>query len=92
MYVVICYDVVKDRRRTKLHRRLKAWLVPVQKSVFEGEVKPWLWGEVERAIEEEIDPATDTVRVYQLCRGCRPLMQRYGIAVQVDGVERDVIV
>ena len=38
MYVIVCYEVVLDRRRNRLLRRLRELLTHVQKSVFEGEI------------------------------------------------------
>ena len=36
MYLLLCYDILGNARRQQLHTRLKAFLRPVQKSVFEG--------------------------------------------------------
>ena len=34
-FYIICYDSPSNKRRTKLHKLLKNYAVPVQKSVFE---------------------------------------------------------
>lgn len=68
MYRVLFYDVVCDKRRGRLHRRLKGVLTPVQKSAFEG----WLAsdGLLEALVLDHVDPATDKVRVLSLCSRC----------------------
>ena len=71
VYLILCYDVVSDRRRGQLHRRLKGWLQPVQKSVFEGEIGPRKLDPLLVMVRDIIDNGTDTVRVYMLCGGCR---------------------
>ena len=83
MYVLVCYDVVCNRRRARLHARLKTWLTPVQKSVFEGSLRGQALPELLDAAETLIDPDTDSVRVYQLCRGCRPLIRLVGTSLEV---------
>ncbi|MES2644193.1 MAG: CRISPR-associated endonuclease Cas2 [Myxococcota bacterium] len=70
MVLVLCYDVVDDTRRGRLFKRLKGFLRPVQKSVFEGHLPDRRWGELTRMVGDTIDPVVDSVRIYQLCRGC----------------------
>jgi CRISPR-associated protein Cas2 len=71
MHVVLCYDVAKNRRRARLFRRLKRYLAPVQKSVFEGRLDPTKLDRLLGLVQREIDMETDTVRIYLLCGGCR---------------------
>ena len=70
MYLLVAYDVVSDRRRARLAKRLVDFLPRVQKSVFEGEVPDHRFRELERVIQDGIDPETDSVRIYHLCRRC----------------------
>ena len=35
MFIVVSYDIVDDKRRTKVHKTLKNFGTPVQYSVFE---------------------------------------------------------
>lgn len=80
MYLLLCYDVVDDPRRTRLFKRLKGLLRPVQKSVFEGELPDWRWNQLIRIVDDTIDHGTDTVRIYHLCRTCRGLLYLAGTA------------
>lgn len=92
MYVVVCYDVVSDRRRARLLRRLKGFLPHVQKSVFEGEIdEPRLLALRQRVLEV-IDPTEDTVRVYRLCGRCIPATEVLGLGVYVERGNEDMVV
>lgn len=68
---LIAYDVVADRRRARVARRLERQGERVQKSVFVARLST---AEVER-LEEElqrlIDPREDVVDLLPLCAHCR---------------------
>ena len=70
MYVVVAYDVVSDRRRARLARKLIDYLPRVQKSVFEGEIPDHRFRSLEKLLQDSIDPDTDSVRIYHLCSRC----------------------
>lgn len=78
MVLVLCYDITDDGRRTRLFTRLKGFLRPVQRSVFEGHLPDRRWGELVRVVKETIDAQEDSVRVYQLCRGCAGVTALFG--------------
>ncbi len=92
MYVLVCYDIRSDRRRRKLRENLKAYLTHVQKSVFEGDIPAPIRAKVRNVVRRTIDMEIDTVRIYQLCRGCRPLTEHIGRTVHVPDEAEDVIV
>ncbi len=71
LLVVVAYDVVSDRRRNRLHRKLKGFGEPVQYSVFECVLDAEGLRRVQTMVRREISPRTDTVRYYVLCRACR---------------------
>lgn len=81
--VVFSYDVVEDRRRARLFRRLKRYLVPVQRSVFEGQLSAADLARVEALALQVVDCETDSVRIYVLCGGCAPRVRHLGTAVPV---------
>jgi CRISPR-associated protein Cas2 len=91
MYVVVCYDVVGNRRRTRLMRQLKGFLPHVQKSVFEGEISDQQALAMREMILEEIDPSEDTVRLYQLCARCIPATEVLGVGVYVVRGDEDEV-
>ena len=92
MYTVVCYDVVSDRRRTRLLKRLKGYLPHVQKSVFEGEISDRRLVELRQMILATIDPAEDTVRIYQLCTRCIPATEVLGLGIYVERGDADEVI
>jgi CRISPR-associated protein Cas2 len=91
MYVVVCYDVVGDRRRARLLRKLKAFLPHVQKSVFEGELPDRQLAALRQMIMKIIDPREDTVRIYQQCGRCIPATEVLGVGVYIERGDADEI-
>ncbi len=69
MYVLV-YDVVNDRRRNRLHRALKDYGTPVQRSVFEFDLGPKEADAMMLRVEKLINEEEDTVRLYRLCAAC----------------------
>ena len=65
---VICYDIVDDTRRSNVAHVLEGYGVRIQESLFE------LYGDtpqlrrLRRRLEDLIDPLTDNIRLYSLCR------------------------
>jgi CRISPR-associated protein Cas2 len=92
VYVVVCYDVVGDRRRVRLMKRLRGYLPHVQKSVFEGEVSDARLVALRQMVLEEIDPTEDTVRIYHLCGRCVPGTEVLGVGVYVESGDADEVV
>lgn len=92
MFLVVCYDIVDDRRRNRLYRKMKDFLPRVQKSVFEGPISDTRFLLLVAIIKKEIDPQTDTVRVYQLCARCIYSVEIYGTGTWVDPEPGDVII
>ena len=63
------YDITKDRTRTKIAKRcLNFGLYRVQKSVFLGDIEGNRVEEILLASREMMDPATDSVYVFPMCR------------------------
>lgn len=92
MHVVLSYDVVSDKRRGRFFKRLKRYLVPVQKSVFEGRLDPPTLAEVRQLIHRELDLETDTVRLYSLCRACEGLVRTWGVTPELPDPDEPVVV
>lgn len=91
MYLVVCYDIVADRRRARLLKRMKGFLPHVQKSVFEGEITDARVLELREMIQQVIDPAEDTVRIYHLCGRCIPATEVFGVGIYVEGGDADEV-
>ena len=80
MIHVLAYDIAADGRRARFFKRLKRLMVPVQESVFEGDLSGARLTELERHIGRELDLRADAVRLYPLCRSCRGLVRTYGVS------------
>jgi CRISPR-associated protein Cas2 len=81
VHLVVCYDIVENRRRNRLLRKMKEYLSHVQKSVFEGELEDSRLESLRQMILEEIDPGEDTVRIYHLCGRCVRVTEVLGTGV-----------
>ena len=92
MFLLVCYDIVDDRRRTRLFKKMKAFLPRVQKSVFEGPLSETRYYSLIDIIKKEIDHSTDTVRIYQLCARCIYTIDVIGTGSWIDPDPGDVII
>jgi CRISPR-associated protein Cas2 len=77
-FYIISYDTPSDRRRRKLHKVLKNYAVPVQKSVFETFLDGPRFDELIAKILPHIDPSIDSVRVYNMTRESQKQMKVWG--------------
>ena len=69
MLTWVVYDISKDKTRTKVARRcLDFGLYRVQKSVFLGDVAANRVEEILLFSRDLLDPATDSVYVFPMCR------------------------
>lgn len=87
MRLVLAYDVVSDRRRTRFHKRLKEGMIPVQLSVFEGAAGVKEVARAQRLIVEELDLDQDAARIYLLCDACERRMKVFGVAAPLSAEE-----
>ncbi len=79
MLIVVSYDVVNDRRRTRLAHALKDFGHRVQYSVFECLLDAEALENLRKRVEKLIDPQEDSVRLYRLCRECQSQLVIVGI-------------
>jgi CRISPR-associated protein Cas2 len=70
MFIVVAYDISDDRRRARLHKRLKGFGRPVQYSVFECVVTEQSLRKLKEAVLQTIKRDEDLVRYYSLCQSC----------------------
>jgi CRISPR-associated protein Cas2 len=92
MYLIVCYDIVDDRRRQRLCKQLKGTLDHVQKSVFEGPLPAQRYAQLLRGVLECTDVHVDTVRIYRMCNGCRAATDLIGTAHAVATEPEDIVV
>lgn len=77
MFVVVCYDISDNRRRTRVGKVLEGYGERVQRSVFECDLSMRHWAGLRRRMERVICP-NDLVRYYSLCESCEK-------RIQIDG-------
>jgi CRISPR-associated protein Cas2 len=66
MFTIVSYDVVDDKRRTKVLKLLKGYGAHVQYSVFECDLDARQFAKLGRELRALIDMNTDSVRCYRL--------------------------
>ncbi len=77
MYIVACYDISDNARRTRLHELLLGYGTPVQFSVFECELDPKQFRRLEKEAGRYVRKG-ESIRYYQLCRRCRQRTEAEG--------------
>jgi CRISPR-associated protein Cas2 len=85
MFTIISYDIVNDRRRTKVAKCLLGYGLRVQYSVFECYLEGAVFSKLQVELRELIDINTDSVRCYRLDDAARERTQIVGIGrVTID--------
>ncbi len=67
---LVTYDICTDKRRVRLHNKLKGFGVAVQYSVFECLLDAKEKAKMLQAIQKIIHTRQDAVRVYTVCAAC----------------------
>lgn len=70
MFILVSYDIVDDRRRSKVANALKNYGRRVQYSVFECILERDRIKKMIEVINGLINKQEDSVRIYQLCDTC----------------------
>ena len=78
MFVLITYDIEKDRPRTRLAKALKNFGPRVQKSVFEADVRPEELEKLYNLLDKVKLGKDDSIRLYHLCAECRKKVRIWG--------------
>ena len=90
MRVIISYDIIDDKRRTKLAKKLCDFGKRVQYSVFEADLTQKQIKQMLNKILPLINKEEDSLRIYKLCADCASQIESYGIKKGWD--EDDVII
>ena len=70
MYIIVAYDIVDNRKRTRVAKMLTSYGNRVQKSVFECRIDDKQYLKLRGNIKKIIDHEEDSVRYYTLCSRC----------------------
>jgi CRISPR-associated protein Cas2 len=79
MFTIISYDIVSDKRRTKVMKLLKGYGTRVQYSVFECQLNQAEFAKLGLQLRALIDRNTDSVRCYRLDVDAVQRIAIYGI-------------
>lgn len=79
MLYLISYDIIEDKKRTKLAKALLNYGIRVQYSVFECELEPPKFEEMKKKALTFVDESKDSLRIYRLCQSCAEWIESYGI-------------
>ncbi|MEM4413798.1 MAG: CRISPR-associated endonuclease Cas2 [Candidatus Caldarchaeum sp.] len=71
LFVIVAYDIPNDRRRTRLHKKLRNFGKAVQLSVFECIITRQQFHKLRQVVNRLIDSREDHVRYYVLCPICQ---------------------
>lgn len=65
-FVVICYDIVNNKKRTKFVKYLEKFAIRVQKSVFESYLTGKQLKKLKEGTPKFLDTTVDNVRIYKI--------------------------
>jgi CRISPR-associated protein Cas2 len=66
MFILVCYDIPSDRRRTKVMKTLKDYGRHVQYSVFECELTAKSYRKLQQELRKLVSKQEDNVRFYPI--------------------------
>ena len=70
-FIVVCYDISDDKRRSRLYRRLRKFGIGVQYSVYECLLTKSRIAEMKKIVQATIKiDKGDRIRYYALCESC----------------------
>ena len=91
MFILVSYDIVDDRRRSKVANILKNYGRRVQYSVFECILERDSIKRLIETINKLIDKQEDSVRIYQLCDVCLKKTKVYGVGRITEDEEMFIV-
>ena len=91
MIVLITYDITSPKRLIKLHDFLKDFGLNTQKSVFECDIDETGIKIIRAYCKENLDLATDSVRIYKICNRCINKVIISGLGLKVTQLDYMVV-
>ena len=90
MFIVVTYDIIDDKRRTRVARTMEDYGTRVQYSVFECILEEGLLTEMVKELTAHINHEEDSIRFYVLCKGCVTSVKMLGKGILTE--DKDVII
>ncbi len=91
MLVVVSYDIVDDKKRTQLAKKLLNFGQRVQYSVFECDLNKKQLDQMKKQALKCVDPHEDSLKIYKLCEHCASRIESFGIRKGWEDTEVIVI-
>ena len=79
MHILVSYDIVNTKKRTKLAKKLLNFGKRVQYSVFECNLNDKQIQQMKKQVLEFVDKVKDSLRIYRLCQECAGRIESFGI-------------
>lgn len=83
MHVLVSYDISSNKTRARFHTFLKEFGLNTQKSVFECDLDDQGIAKVLQEARDQLDPATDNLRLYRICVTCQRKVVISGLGLKV---------
>lgn len=77
-FIIVSYDISDDKRRTKIHKALKAYGQWTQYSIFECNLTKTEYAKLRARLDPLIDINNDSIRFYFVCESCKLKVERIG--------------
>jgi CRISPR-associated protein Cas2 len=84
MFVLVCYDISEDKRRTKIHKILKSYGEWKQYSVFHCDVTDTQYARMRQRLNRVIKSEEDSIMFHYLCACCQGKIERIGGRAPLD--------
>jgi len=92
MLIIVSYDIIDDKKRTKLAKKLCGYGVRVQYSVFECRLNMKKLKEMKKEALEFIDKEKDSLRIYKVCNECERKIESFGIKQGIGEEGKPIII
>jgi CRISPR-associated protein Cas2 len=79
MLLLVSYDIVDTKQRTRLAKKLLNFGQRVQYSVFECDLNHEQLAKMKEQILPFVDLAQDSLRLYKICEGCAQQIESFGV-------------
>ena len=78
MFVIVVYDV-NQKRVSRVNKTCKKYLYPIQRSVFEGNIKQGQLRKLQKELENQILVEEDSVCIYKIEYGRYIYKEKIGL-------------
>jgi len=92
MFVIVSYDIVDNKQRTRLAKKMCNYGQRVQYSVFECIVDKQQYKQMKKEALKFVDLKKDSLRLYRLCNDCKRRIESFGAKQGAEGKEDKAII